>query len=167
RDWSSDVCSSDLGPHARGGAAGGAGLRDQPARRDPVPGLAARTRRLRMRVAPTEPEEGSMSTVEIEQAAEHVAVVRLNRPDRLNAMDYTLVSELHDALDAVASDDDCRVVVLTGAGRAFCAGLDLRDFGEVPAVGAHRHRKAGTTGQAFLANLVQHIRDTPQIVVAA
>lgn len=108
-----------------------------------------------------------MSTVEIEQAAEHVAVVRLNRPDRLNAMDYTLVSELHDALDAVASDDDCRVVVLTGAGRAFCAGLDLRDFGEVPAVGAHRHRKAGTTGQAFLANLVQHIRDTPQIVVAA
>jgi enoyl-CoA hydratase len=105
-------------------------------------------------------------TIEVERPAAHVTTLRLNRP-KVNALNYALVAELHDALDAVAADDDCRVVILTGAGRAFCAGLDLRDFGHVPAVGEHRHRHAGVTGQAFLANLTQHIHDTPQVVLAA
>jgi enoyl-CoA hydratase len=107
------------------------------------------------------------ATVEVEQPAEHVTTVRLARPDRLNALNYTLVAELHDALDDVAADDDCRVVVLTGAGRGFCAGLDLRDYGTPPEVGTHRHRHAGVSGQGFLANLTQHIHDTPQVVIAA
>jgi enoyl-CoA hydratase len=106
-------------------------------------------------------------TIEVEQPAEHVTTVRLARPDRLNALNYTLVAELHDALDDVAADDDCRVVVLTGAGRGFCAGLDLRDYGTPPEVGTHRHRHAGVSGQGFLANLTQHIHDTPQVVIAA
>lgn len=94
-------------------------------------------------------------------------VLRLNRPDRLNALNYTCVSELHDALDELAADDSCKVVVLTGSGRGFCSGLDLKDFGSPPAVGAHRHRHAGISGQAFLANLSQHIHDTPQTIIAA
>jgi len=106
-------------------------------------------------------------TIEVEHPAEHVTTVRLARPDRLNALNYTLVGELHDALDAVAADNDCRVVVLTGAGRGFCAGLDLRDYGTPPEVGAHRHRHAGVSGQGFLANLTQHLHDTPQVVLAA
>lgn len=108
-----------------------------------------------------------MDTIAIERPDERVAVLRLERPDRLNALSYPLVGELHDALDLLAADATCRVIVLTGAGRAFCAGLDLRDFGTPPDVGAHRHRHAGVTGQAFLANLTQHLHDTPQIVVAA
>jgi enoyl-CoA hydratase len=108
-----------------------------------------------------------VSTIEIEHPADHVTSLRLNRPDRLNAMNYPLVADLHDALDAVAADDDCRVVILTGAGRAFSAGLDLREFGAPPDVGTHRHRHAGVSGQAFIANLTQHLHDTPQIVVAA
>lgn len=107
------------------------------------------------------------STVEIEHSAEHVTTVRLGRPEQLNALNYTLVAELHDALDDVAADDNCRVVVLTGAGRAFCAGLDMRDYGTPPDVGAHRHRHAGVSGQGFLSNLTQHLHDTPQIVIAA
>jgi enoyl-CoA hydratase len=107
------------------------------------------------------------TTVEVEHPADHVTTLRLSRADRLNALDYTLVAELHDALDEVAADDDCRVVVLTGAGRGFCAGLDLGDYGLPPEVGAHRHRHAGVSGQGFLANLTQHIHDTPQVLLAA
>jgi enoyl-CoA hydratase len=106
-------------------------------------------------------------SVDIEPAADHVTTIRLNRPDRLNAIDFGLVGELHDALDTVAADDRCKVVILTGAGRAFCAGLDLKDWGDVPEPGGHRHFAAGQTGQSFLANLMQHIRATPQIVLAA
>jgi enoyl-CoA hydratase len=94
-------------------------------------------------------------------------VLELHRPERLNALDFALVGDLHDALDAVAADDACKVVVLTGAGRAFCAGLDLKDWGELPAVGQHRWRTAGTTGQSFISSLARHVRSTPQIVLAA
>ena len=108
-----------------------------------------------------------MSTIELATAASAVRVLRLARPDRLNAMSFELVADLHDALDEVAADDECKVVILTGEGRGFCAGLDLKDWGAPPPVGAHAHFPAGQTGQSFMANLTQHIRATPQIVVAA
>lgn len=108
-----------------------------------------------------------MPSVVLEAVAEHVTAIRLNRADRLNAISFDLVGELHDALDVVAADDSCKVAILTGNGRAFCAGLDLKDWGQVPEPGGHRHFAAGQTGQSFLANLMQHIRATPQIVIAA
>ena len=66
-----------------------------------------------------------MSTVRIEQPEDGVSMIVLDRPDRLNAMSHELVGDLHDALDEVAADRSCRAVILTGAGRGFCAGLDL------------------------------------------
>jgi enoyl-CoA hydratase len=108
-----------------------------------------------------------MPTVLVDDLAPHVRRITLNRPERLNALDYPLAGALHDALDEVSADPDCRVVVLTGAGRGFCAGLDLRDFGHPPAPGEHRRAHAGTDGQSFLADLPIHIRSTPQIVIAA
>lgn len=108
-----------------------------------------------------------MSTVTVERTAAHVSVVELQRPEQRNALNFTLVAELHTALDAVGADDGCRAVVLTGAGESFCAGLDLRDYGMPPDVGTHPHRHAGVSGQAFLANLAQHLHDLPQIVIAA
>ena len=108
-----------------------------------------------------------MSTVTLEQPSEAVRIIRLDRPERLNAITFELVGDLHDALDTVAGDESCKVAVLTGAGRGFCAGLDLKDFGTPPSAGEHPHYPAGTTGQSFMANLTQHIRATPQIVVAA
>jgi enoyl-CoA hydratase len=107
------------------------------------------------------------ATIEIERAGDHVRVLRLNRPDRLNAINFALVGELHDALDEISGDDDCKVVILTGVGRGFCAGLDLKDYGPFPRAGEHRHFPAGQTAQNFLASLTQHIRATPQIVLAA
>jgi enoyl-CoA hydratase len=108
-----------------------------------------------------------MTTVTIEYPSAHVAVVRLNRPEKRNALNFELVSDLHDALDEIAANDDCRVAILTGEGKSFCAGLDLADYGLPPEVGTHRHRHAGISGQAFLANLTQHLHDTPQIMIAA
>jgi enoyl-CoA hydratase len=108
-----------------------------------------------------------VATVTVEPAGDAIRIIRLDRPERLNAISFELVGDLHDALDEVAADESCKVAVLTGAGRGFCAGLDLRDFGAPPAPGAHRHFPAGTTGQSFMSNLTQHIRATPQIVVAA
>jgi enoyl-CoA hydratase len=108
-----------------------------------------------------------MGTVVISQPADHVKQITLDKPDRLNAISFDLVADLHDALDEVAADDDCKVAVLTGAGRGFCAGLDLKDWGSTPEPGGHPHYPAGRTGQAFMSNLTQHIRATPQIVVGA
>ncbi|MCW3038914.1 MAG: putative enoyl-CoA hydratase/isomerase, partial [Solirubrobacterales bacterium] len=58
-----------------------------------------------------------------------VVQLTLHRPEHLNALNRSMFAGLHDALDAIARDPDCRAVVLTGAGRAFCAGGDMDEFG--------------------------------------
>ncbi|MBH52987.1 MAG: enoyl-CoA hydratase [Opitutaceae bacterium] len=70
----------------------------------------------------------------------HIATVTLNRPDRLNAITRQLQEDLFNALTAADKDDDVRVIILTGAGRGFCAGADMkgldetsnRDWSDVP-----------------------------------
>ena len=59
------------------------------------------------------------------EVSEQIATITLNRPDYLNAISQTMETELHAALDAADRDDEVRVVILTGAGRAFCSGYDL------------------------------------------
>jgi len=56
-----------------------------------------------------------------------VGVLTLNRPARLNAMNRTMLRELHQVLDVVEADDEVRALVLTGAGDAFCSGFDLKE----------------------------------------
>ena len=58
---------------------------------------------------------------------DHVAVLTLNRPDRLNAMTERLHSEMISALEAFDDDEEIRAVVITGAGRGFCAGEDVKE----------------------------------------
>ena len=58
-----------------------------------------------------------------------VRVVTVNRPERLNAIGAALLDDLHAALASAQSDPDTRAIVLTGAGRAFRAGDDLKEFG--------------------------------------
>ena len=58
------------------------------------------------------------------------AYVTLNRPERLNAIDDVMPGEIRAAVDEANSDDDVRVIVVAGAGRAFCAGYDLKEFAE-------------------------------------
>lgn len=59
------------------------------------------------------------------QREDGVALVTLNRPDRLNAISPRLIHELLDVIESTERDDATRVVVITGAGRGFCAGADL------------------------------------------
>ncbi|MEV5496580.1 enoyl-CoA hydratase-related protein [Nonomuraea fuscirosea] len=59
------------------------------------------------------------------EVTDHVATVTLKRPERLNAFTFTMRGELIEAFDLADADDDVRAVVVTGAGRAFCAGADL------------------------------------------
>jgi enoyl-CoA hydratase/carnithine racemase len=63
------------------------------------------------------------------EVEDHVLTITLNRPDRLNAFTPTMGRELIEALDAADADDDVRTVVVTGAGRGFCAGADLERGG--------------------------------------
>ena len=67
-----------------------------------------------------------MTLVEHEVVEDGISVLRLNRPERLNAIIPALVAELHGWLDVLDADRSCRVVILTGSGRGFCAGADLR-----------------------------------------
>ena len=55
----------------------------------------------------------------------HVAILTLNRPEKLNAMNLQLKKDIHRALDELEADDDVRVVIMTGAGRAFSTGFDF------------------------------------------
>jgi enoyl-CoA hydratase/carnithine racemase len=59
------------------------------------------------------------------RSSDGIATITLSRPDRLNAFTETMSHELVDAFDTTDTDDDVRVVIVTGAGRAFCAGADL------------------------------------------
>jgi len=81
------------------------------------------------------------TTVRVEVDAK-IAWIELNRPDKRNAMNPVLNAEMVEVLEALDADDDCGVVVLTGAGDAFSAGMDLKEyFREIDASPDHVQRK--------------------------
>lgn len=72
-----------------------------------------------------------MTFTEIDYSvADHIATITLNRPDKLNAFTGVMMKELIAAFDQADADDDVRVVIVTGAGRGFCAGADLSAGGD-------------------------------------
>lgn len=108
-----------------------------------------------------------MPTIELSTPATGVTLVTLNRPERLNAMSHELIADLHGALDDIATDRSCRVVILTGAGRGFCAGLDLKGAGDAPGTEGAGPVQAGMTSQQHIAALVPKLRGLRQPVISA
>ena len=108
-----------------------------------------------------------MSLVLVEKPQPHTTVVTLNRPDRLNAMSIELVIELDEALNAVAADNDTHVVVLTGSGRAFCSGLDLKDYGIIPNIDGLTVGRIAQRSMRYYSRLILTLRRMPQPVICA
>jgi len=82
----------------------------------------------------------------VDRPADGVAVLTLDRPEKRNALSLDLRVELAEALDALAADEDVRCVVVTGAGTAFCAGMDVTQFGGDR---AHKERIVQTSTRLF------------------
>ncbi|MDO8362728.1 MAG: enoyl-CoA hydratase-related protein [Actinomycetota bacterium] len=108
-----------------------------------------------------------MSLVLRTEPAEGIAVLTLNRPSALNAMSAELVQSLHEQLQAIAVDPAVRVVILTGAGRGFCAGLDLGGYGEAPHTAHLGRTQKMFAVQKHIASLIPTLRSLPQPVIAA
>lgn len=108
---------------------------------------------------------GNFKTVLVEKE-EHVSVITLNRPEKFNAFNDDLLRELAEALDEMRDDDSVRVVVITGAGKAFCSGADIHEYEptllEVAAAGAHAIPKKIFAAQAS----IRAIRNVGKPVIA-
>jgi enoyl-CoA hydratase len=91
-----------------------------------------------------------------------VAWLTLNRPDSLNAMNPQLVTELRDFFGELPQRRDVRVVVLRGAGRAFCAGLDLKD----PGAAGTGTPEGALAGQRRISEIAIRMRRCPQPIIA-
>lgn len=108
-----------------------------------------------------------MPFVAVEKPRPHVSVIRLNRPDRLNSMSFELVGPLYEAIAQVAADNDTWAVVLTGAGRGFCSGLDLKDHGAPPNIAGLPVSRIAIRAMEYMSNLVPALREMPQPVIGA
>ncbi len=81
---------------------------------------------------PVKLERLNMAEIELTYPRDGIALITMNRPDKLNAMTSTMVESLHETFSVIGRSRDIRVAVLTGHGRGFCAGLDLGGYGEAP-----------------------------------
>lgn len=102
-------------------------------------------------------------SVFVERIDDALLGITLNRPDRLNAIEDSFVAAMHAALDRVEAEPEVRAVVLTGAGRGFCAGADLTvtaDLGGQTSADLYR-------GQQRLADMAVRLHELPVPVIAA
>ena len=99
-----------------------------------------------------------MPVVLIEKQSPQITVVTLNRPERRNALTLELLTELHDAIEAAADQPPERVMILRGAGVAFCTGLDLKEAAD--------QTKAHATAEKVAKTLIA-ISQTRPVTIAA
>jgi len=108
-----------------------------------------------------------MSYVRIEKPRPHTRVIVMDRPERMNSMAFELAVPLHEAIAEVAADNDAWCVVLTGVGKAFCAGADTQDSEPPPNIEGMTLTRIATRAMTILADLVPSLRRMPQPVICA
>jgi len=105
--------------------------------------------------------------VEIDRPRPGITLITLNRVDRMNAMSFDVMIPFREALEAVSVDNETRVVVVTGAGGAFCAGADLEDPGMLPNIGDLTVPTIALRAMELLDDVIVAIRKMHQPVIAA
>jgi len=108
-----------------------------------------------------------MKFIQVDKPRDHVTLVTLNRPERMNAMAFDVMIPLRDALREISNDNDCRVVVVTGAGHGFCSGADLVGTGMVPNIDGLKRTSIARRAMKVLDDVILSIRDMHQPVIAA
>ncbi len=108
-----------------------------------------------------------MPFVEVAHPHPHVAVITLNRPERMNAMAFDVMIPLRDTLRPIGDDNDVRVVIMTGAGKGFCSGADLEDPGSIPHVEGLTLPTLAMRSMELLDDVIATIRRLHQPVIAA
>src|SRR5437763_6428694 len=108
-----------------------------------------------------------MSFVLIDRPRPGVALVTLNRPERMNAMAFDVMVAFREALEALSCDNDVRVVVITGAGHGFCSGADLEDPGTLPRVDGLTMTSIARRALELLDDVILTLRRMHQPVIGA
>ena len=108
-----------------------------------------------------------MSFVLVDRPVPEVAVVTLNRPERMNAMAYDVMVPLREALTSLGADNAVRAVVVTGAGSGFCSGADQESAGVPPGVAGVTRPTYALRAMEALEDVVLTIRRLHQPVIAA
>jgi len=104
----------------------------------------------------------------VDRSRVEIAVVTLNRPHRLNALTSEMLDHMYRVFDELGHDSTCRVIIVTGAGRGFCAGDDLVDYRPPAWVSADLGPiQSNMYQQKHVAGLVPRLRALPQPVIAA
>lgn len=105
----------------------------------------------------------SYRTFTLDRSHDGVVLMTLARPERMNAITFEMFDEMHHLCDALTRDRDARVLIITGEGRGFCAGLDLDEALTLPEMTPHEMM----LGQQHWAGAFQKFHELPQPVIAA
>ena len=108
-----------------------------------------------------------MPFVLVDKPRPDIALVTLNRPERMNAMAFDVMIPLRETLEMLSHDNDVRVVVLTGAGHGFCSGADLEDSGIVPNIAGLTVTSIARRALELLDDVILAIRKMHQPVIGA
>ena len=108
-----------------------------------------------------------MSYILVDKPHPNVSRITLNRPGRMNAMAFDVMIPFRQAIEEVRVDNDTRVLVITGAGKAFCSGADLEDPGRVPDIDGLGPPAIAQRAGRLLHDVVIGLHDLPIPVIAA
>ena len=108
-----------------------------------------------------------MSFVLIDRPRPGIALVTLNRPERMNAMAFDVMIPFREALETLSYDNDVRVVVITGAGHGFCSGADLEDPGTMPRIDGLTLTSIARRALELLDDVILTLRRMHQPVIGA